>query len=1074
MINSTSYSNRPLQFFTFSVLLVSIFTFVGFNYFNESSDRLVYEAVEDNQDWLKVRENVKINRNDVLHTYKKQLGLSDADELIHMRDDVDEYGNTHARYQHFHRGIKVEGSQLLIHLKNDLVYLTNGTLIRDLNVTHPQIITEQEAIAKAISLVPAKSYMWESEKAEELIKKFKKDPNATNYPMAEKVLMNPVYSRTSNNYRIAYDIKVHSMEPEQRERFFIDIENGEILLQLNLLHTGSSEGIAETKYHGTRTIITDSIAVDSFRLIDTVRNAGIYTYNAQGTTDLEFAVHFHDSDNYWNNVNAQKDEVATDVHYSAEMTFDYYALLGQDGLNGDDISFISLVHVNNNWTNATWNGMFARFGDASSPDSPLASLDVVGHEFTHGLTDFTADLVYMNEPGALNESFSDIFGTAIEFYGDPASGDYLIGEDFIADGGFRSMSDPNSFGDPDTYLGSMWQNGGGDNGGVHTNSGVQNYWFYLLAEGAIGVNDFGNEFEVEGIGINEAAKVAYGNLKNYLMVNSTYSDARLGGIQAAIDVFGECSNEVIQTTNAWYAVGVGNIFARTDFEILEITGPDLITCGVSSEEQVSILFRFNECDVTLPAGTIIPLSYMIDDGTLITEELTLSDVLLPGDSLAFTFSQPIAEFSAPGEYEITVSVNYPDDNSDYNNNLRVPYERIFAQNVDMAMNSIVSPFSSCYMAEEPIILALSYEGCDSIAAGEKMELMYRIDGGDWVSESYVLEDQLFRGDALEVTMNEEVDFTEMKEYIIDAMVVYELDTVFYNDLSSDNLVDNPDPLQYEVLMTFEGDPDAVKDSFYTINAGKMNITVEDSVGFLKTKGIKFTGSNVLPEIENGKAVLPTNDNVWNVNEDYKAQVCFCADLTNTDKARLKFRFTQTFSPIYEDLYGQSINEASSLRLLLNGQQFQNDYNPTNNDINPYFVRNLDITDYVGAPIEICFEASTLISAEFDPYEIGDNVHIDEVILLAEEVVEVVEISNEDNIKVYPNPTYNQLNIEFDPSEYQFSEINLMDINGKYYNQSNDMLKSGSINIDISEIPSGVYLLRMVDKGSIKTTKIVKL
>ncbi len=192
---------------------------------------------------------------------------------------------------------------------------------------------------------------------------------------------------------------------------------------------------------------------------------------------------------------------------------------------------------------------------------PFTSRDIVAHEITHGLTENTAGLYYQYESGALNESFSDIFGIAVDFYTDPDNANYLMAEQVTIDGnGIRSMSDPNSHGHPDTYMGDYWYYGSGDNGGVHMNSGVQNYWFYLLCEGGSGQNDSANYYNVNAIGIDKAAAIAYRNLTVYLGPNSDYEDARFYSIQSAIDLYGSCSDEVIQVTNAWYAVGVGTPF----------------------------------------------------------------------------------------------------------------------------------------------------------------------------------------------------------------------------------------------------------------------------------------------------------------------------------------------------------------------------------------------------------------------------------------------------------------------------------------------------------------------------------
>ena len=120
-------------------------------------------------------------------------------------------------------------------------------------------------------------------------------------------------------------------------------------------------------------------------------------------------------------------------------------------------------------------------GNLAQGYRPLVSLDICGHEITHGVTTYSANLTYSYESGALNESFSDIFGECIE---NTASGsnDWMMGCDIGVSGcgAFRNMANPNQFGDPDTYKGTYWYTGTGDNGGVHYNSGVQNKWFYVL------------------------------------------------------------------------------------------------------------------------------------------------------------------------------------------------------------------------------------------------------------------------------------------------------------------------------------------------------------------------------------------------------------------------------------------------------------------------------------------------------------------------------------------------------------------------------------------------------------------
>jgi len=121
----------------------------------------------------------------------------------------------------------------------------------------------------------------------------------------------------------------------------------------------------------------------------------------------------------------------------------------------------------------------------------------------------------------------------------------------------RSMSNPNEFKNPDTYKGDYWYTSSGDHGGVHTNSGVLNHWFYLLSVGGSGTNDLGWNYSVTGIGIEKAAKITYRNETVYLTSSSKYEDAKNGAIQAAVDLYGDGSAEVKATKDAWYAVGLG-------------------------------------------------------------------------------------------------------------------------------------------------------------------------------------------------------------------------------------------------------------------------------------------------------------------------------------------------------------------------------------------------------------------------------------------------------------------------------------------------------------------------------------
>jgi hypothetical protein len=216
--------------------------------------------------------------------------------------------------------------------------------------------------------------------------------------------------------------------------------------------------------------------------------------------------------------------------------------------------------------NAMWDGYKMIYGQGTALP-PLTALDICAHEIGHGVCQFSAGLAYSGESGAINESLSDIWGACVENWATTGKQTWLIGEDLGS--AIRSMSNPGLFQDPDTYgAGPYWQ---GSNANVHANSGIMNYWFYLLCNGGSGTNDKGHAFSVTGIGMEKAAKIVYRAETVYMTSGTNFINARTHTIAAAIDHYGSTSAEAIAVTNAWHAVGVGTRFS---FAIEVISGPN--------------------------------------------------------------------------------------------------------------------------------------------------------------------------------------------------------------------------------------------------------------------------------------------------------------------------------------------------------------------------------------------------------------------------------------------------------------------------------------------------------------------
>jgi Zn-dependent metalloprotease len=261
-----------------------------------------------------------------------------------------------------------------------------------------------------------------------------------------------------------------------------------------------------------------------------------------------------------------RESAAVDAQYGTAETWDYYQQVhGRTGIAGDGEGSYNRVHYGRNYVNAFWQDacFCMTYGDGDGANyGPLTSLDVAGHEMSHGVTSTTANLTYSGESGGLNEATSDIFGSLVEFHAanvnDP--GDYLIGETFARDGQpLRRMDDPAS----DGASANCWSSAVG-NLDVHYSSGVGNHFFYLLAEGsgAKSINGVAHSSPtcdgstVTGIGRADAGDIWYRALTVYMTSSTDYHDARTATLAAASDLFGAGSAQYAAVDAAWAAVGV--------------------------------------------------------------------------------------------------------------------------------------------------------------------------------------------------------------------------------------------------------------------------------------------------------------------------------------------------------------------------------------------------------------------------------------------------------------------------------------------------------------------------------------
>ena len=495
-----------------------------------------------------------------------------------------------------------------VHAKDGKVATISGEFydIKEMSV-EPQL-NASSAFAKAIAHTSASSYLWEDVDASRELGYEK--------PSGELLLL-PLFEGDKVTVKLAYKFEIFTIVPLGGGDLYIDAVDGRALFFNNRVlhldnfgHDGRAlstntnaealeaeaivetfedyvAGSAATRYSGTRTIETTA-AGSNFTLNDAGRS--VFTRNANNLapsgSSLPYITNyteFTDGDNNWIEYdNPAKDNAALDAHWGAMQTYDYWLNVhNRDSYDNAGAQLRSYVHVDNNYDNAFWFLSVMSYGDGSSNGSEgsgffdaLTSLDVAAHEIVHAVTQFTANLAYQRESGALNEGYSDIWGAAVEHFAKgngidsaPSAEIWLIGDEIdrrLGSAALRSMSDPKSLGQPDTYGGSFWINPScgtptqsNDYCGVHTNSGVLNHMFYLSVAGGSGTNDVGDVYNVAGIGMDKSAKIAYRAINNYLSANSTFDQARTAFIQSAIDLYGAAGPEEIAVTDAMYAVNVG-------------------------------------------------------------------------------------------------------------------------------------------------------------------------------------------------------------------------------------------------------------------------------------------------------------------------------------------------------------------------------------------------------------------------------------------------------------------------------------------------------------------------------------
>ncbi len=984
--------NSPLRFGIFCLLIFTI----QFGFSQAEKAELNIEKMKQNA-WKKDLSNYQ-SHQEFFQKEKAILGIANEKDFKFQKEIKTKGDWKHFKYHQFYKGIPVLNGLYILHEKDGVLKKGNGNVLPNIELATTPQFSENEIVkvAKFHALNEAK-----------------KENNGTlpadlnfetiEFTNPELFVSDKFYPRSTGQYTLAYQLELefHSFPP-RHDLYTIDAMSGqiiEVMPQVCHLHV---DGSVETKYYGKRAVVVDSVAPDKFLLQDLTRGEGIITVN-----DYTGEV-FESTSKDFDLRNEFEDEAAADAHWAASRYYDWLRdSFGFNSIDNEGHELRSVIHLNEGESvvNAFWNGRFATFGDGNCSEyGPLTSIDVVSHEFTHGLTRNNSGLLYRYESGGLNESMSDMFGKGLEYYLNPSGFTWEIAHDFVTDSTanvFRDMSDPYNRNHPKFYRGRNWSFEGM---AVHTNSNVMNYWFYLLVEGGSGTNERSTAFDVEKIGMDKAMQIVFTINTAYLLPNSNYLHAYESSVEVAKDIWGVDSPEYSSVLEAWKAVGIA---PAADFEMendlaIYLLNKDTIICGNDATREISVEIE-NVSNADIMAGTEVELGYQLNSdagaeaSSRKTEKFVLENNLPMGERTILTFSQPLSLNNSTGfreRIEVFLTSSFGDLNLLNNSDFREIFVTEYAK--PEAVLSLRRQGSEiCQPDVLNFQIEIRNEGCETIPMGTEMRVDVSFPDFD---STIVFQTQFDLPENGRTFEDFEVPILDIPigEYRYNA-------TLNFTDANA-----NTNQAQGELNLFQEAPADIFEDfsdfddrddPYLRLDkSGRNLIKVVEYEGekMLGFSGSSLGGGNVSSDCNILRKILSEND-------DFDSRIQFCADMTGINTPTLSFDLTQ-FS--HDNNSGIPKEFATIFFVRTDDPTFEPIIIMEQNN-GEVVTHNIPLPD--GFKGQITMESFTLfgqlITFFRDNFTAG-NINLVDNVTLSNGPVSTSELSDNQLIKVYPNPSSN--------------------------------------------------------------------
>ena len=969
----------------------------------------------------------KMDESTFLTSLKETYRLSEETTMELYRSHTAKNGITHKRYKQKFRGLPVIDASYIVHVKDGIVVSGNGELLSDI----------QTNINPSISIENAKKVALKYTKKTKRLETSLADSTAKN---AQLCIFNQGTSKKPNPM-LAYEVEVFDMGANPLRVFvYVDANSGILLdIREGALHL-KSKGSGMTHYYGMVQFDHDSIAPNQYKLQDLSRGKGIIIKDYFKGLPQSSTPNYNDSENMRANI---------ETLYASEFYFDF--LKDKFDYNSLDNEGYQIVCNTNIFGlgNAFWDGNEVFFGGKECDGfNSFTSIDVVTHEITHGLTQFNSDLVYSGESGALNESLSDIFGKTIEYKLDPSGFTWILGKELdpVFHTASRSMSNPNESDCPKYYKGYLWDT----EEEVHTNSGVLNYWYYLITEGGHDTNEKGYAFDFDGIGIDKAIDLVFDIATHYLTEKSDYKAIYTYSLESAKALFGDESAELHTIQEAWKTVGIGENITNNGLEdflltaYVENNNYFLLKCPDAFDAPLPLYV--NNKGKTIPQGASIQMTVLATVYTnleadqlfiLLDTTMTLDHEVKTDESILNTFVQlQLKEMEYVDDAEFEYALNAIVDGNEY------PFENsqfffIFGS---------VNPSETFYQTSNVVI-----------AGGDCADnFPYQKLGVNMDSDLCIFEDQEFQFE-LQITkdnMIEKYNFSEILSFFESRFSINLLDYIGQNDIGKNINAqlfyindENEKFLIYKWQTKINQLSSLKKGTIVDFNNSQASefLVVNDGTDNETSYFNKNLSINSFYRIWSDYSCHPIEDvfALYEENEGGISRIYICADLKDMVEPTLQFKAKFGSSQPYEGM----------AKVFQDGNLLPNGFIlPTNIfDKNYQFPLDQAEKSNISMTIAITYESSFTL----DDIKIFDKY------------VATQEFNDGNNFKVV-NPSMNQLIVL--TNEAQPYTFDLIDINGQRI--ISQKLSGSQSKMDISTLLPGTYLYRITSDQGIQVGKVV--